>query len=61
VPCCRKYTPTDCFFGDFVHWAAATSKQRRLYNKSKEVFGLKSSFIKCVLFSLERLRNNAKT
>jgi len=20
VPCCQKYTPTDCFFGDFAHW-----------------------------------------
>jgi len=20
VPYCQKYTPTDCFFGDFAHW-----------------------------------------
>jgi len=20
VPCCQKYTPTDCFFGRFAHW-----------------------------------------
>jgi len=20
VPCCQKYTPTDCFFGDVAHW-----------------------------------------
>jgi len=19
-PYCQKYTPTDCFIGDFVHW-----------------------------------------
>jgi len=18
--CCQKYTPKDCFFGDFAHW-----------------------------------------
>jgi len=18
--CCKKYTPADCFFGDFAHW-----------------------------------------
>jgi len=21
VPYCQIYTPTDCFFGDFAHWA----------------------------------------
>jgi len=21
VPYYQKYAPTDCFFGDFVHWA----------------------------------------
>jgi len=21
VPYCQKYTPTDCVFGDFAHWA----------------------------------------
>jgi len=20
--CCQKYTPTDCFFGDFPHWVS---------------------------------------
>jgi len=20
VPCCQKYTLTDCLFGDFAHW-----------------------------------------
>jgi len=20
VPYCQKYTPTDCFFGDFSYW-----------------------------------------
>jgi len=23
VPC-QQYTPTDCFFGDFIHWVIAT-------------------------------------
>jgi len=20
VPCCQKYTPADCFFGDYTQW-----------------------------------------
>jgi len=23
VPCCQRYTPTDCFFGDFAQWVIA--------------------------------------
>jgi len=26
VPCCSKYIPTDCFFGDFAHWVSANSQ-----------------------------------
>jgi len=22
VPCCQKYTPTDCFFDDSAHWVS---------------------------------------
>jgi len=24
VPYCQKYTPTDCFFGEFAHWEGTT-------------------------------------
>jgi len=24
VPCCQKYTPPDCFFGDVAHWVILT-------------------------------------
>jgi len=25
VPCCQKYTPTDCFFGDIAQWVIPAS------------------------------------
>jgi len=25
VPYCQKYAPSDCFFGDFVHWVYYTA------------------------------------
>jgi len=25
VPCCQKYTPTDCFLGDFAYWDSNAS------------------------------------
>jgi len=27
VPYCQKYTPADCFFGDFAHWEEITKKE----------------------------------
>jgi len=26
VPYCQKYTPTDCFFGDFTYWVRGIRK-----------------------------------
>jgi len=28
LPYCQKYTPTNCFFGDFAHWLTRNEKYR---------------------------------
>jgi len=33
---CQKYTPTDCFFGDFGHWARPYSKVTFPYYSEEE-------------------------
>jgi len=33
-PCCQKYTPTDCFFGDFVHWVRPRGPPHGLMERS---------------------------
>jgi len=41
VPCCQKYTITDCFFGDFVYWDAPIFRKFEISEK----FGYSSKFL----------------
>jgi len=51
VPCCQKYTPIDCFFGDFTHWEpkdnvhiVRTKSSIWLYCVNKKEFHVQKSF-----------------